>query len=129
MTPGKLALLLALATALAMAVICQSNARLRVGYQLQELRAEIGEQQAERSMYGTQLSKLRNPQRIMRLVAQLGLDLQEGRIAVAEADEGLVEAPPGRLASAAEGVPNTVVDAGGRTDLAVGLPVAAATDL
>jgi len=86
MTPAKLAYVVVLATVLALATVRQSNLRLQTGYHLHDLRAQIAEQQAERTVYRTQLSKLRNPQRILRLVAWLGLDLRErvDRIALAE---------------------------------------------
>jgi len=75
-TPGKVIYALLIATVLALAVVYQSATRLRIGYQLQDLRSQIVEQQAERVLYQTHLSKLRNPKRVMRLVAWLGLDLQ-----------------------------------------------------
>jgi len=90
MTPAKLAYVVVFATALALATVRQSNLRLRTGYHLHDLRARIAEQQAERTVYRTQLSKLRNPQRILRLVAWLGLNLQEraDRTVVAESADG-----------------------------------------
>ena len=106
MTPGKLVYVFALATALALAVTYQSSVRLQAGYRLQGLRAEISEQQADRSVYRTQLSKLKNPQRIMRLVAWLGLNLQERRMVLAEANPNPNETPAPR--------PQTGLDQGRR---------------
>ena len=77
MTPARLAAMLVLATALALAVVHQ-NARIRqAGYELSEVRAQITEQRAELAIHKAHLSKLKNPQRILSLVAWLGLDLQE----------------------------------------------------
>jgi len=92
MTPGKLFYLLVVATALALTAVYQSNARLRVGYRLDELRSQIVEQRAESVLYQAQLSKLKNPQRILRLVAWLGLDLEERRAVVARAEPNAARA-------------------------------------
>jgi hypothetical protein len=78
--------MLLLASALGLVVVCQSTFMLRRGYQLQQLRAQITEQQAERAVYRAHLGKLRNARRIMRLVAWLGLELQEPKVSVAKSE-------------------------------------------
>jgi len=81
MTPTRLAAMLLLATALALAVVHQ-NARIRqAGYELSELHGRIAEQRAELAIHKAHLSKLKSPQRILALVAWLGLDLQERPVA------------------------------------------------
>ena len=94
MTPARLAAMLALATALALALVAQ-NARIRqAGYAVSELRAQIAEQRTELAIHKAHLSKLKNPQRIRALVAWLGLDLRErpvppiAQLAAGEAPQG-----------------------------------------
>ncbi|MFW6189529.1 MAG: hypothetical protein ACOC7T_03765 [Planctomycetota bacterium] len=74
---GKGYCFLTLATALALAVVWQGAELRDTGYRAQELRDRISEQKARRQIYLAHLSKLKSPQRITRLVAYLGLDLEE----------------------------------------------------
>ena len=83
--PPRLLCLLLLATALALAVVWQNAALRQAGRRLESLRAELAEERAEQLTYRAHLSKLRSPQRILRLVQWLGLDLSER--AVRPADE------------------------------------------
>jgi len=83
MSPAKLIYLALVATALALCIVYQ-GARLRsVGYSLEELRREIAEQRTDRAIYLAQLSRLKNPGRILGLLARLGIDLREQSVAVA----------------------------------------------
>ena len=75
--PPRLLCLLLLATALALAVVWQNAALRQAGRRLESLRAELAEERAEQLTYRAHLSKLRSPQRILRLVQWLGLDLSE----------------------------------------------------
>lgn len=128
MMSGKLVYGLVGATALALAVVYESAALRRTGYRLQELRAEIAEQQAERSIYQSHLSKLRNPQRIMRLVAWLGLDLQEPHVVLSQATSGGTEArDPGVDPTTRPALSRTHAD-GGRPDRRGAVPVATVPD-
>ncbi|MHC4789694.1 MAG: hypothetical protein ACYS8K_10905 [Planctomycetota bacterium] len=77
MTPGKLGYLILLSTLLALGVVWQSATIRQTGYRLEELQDQIAEQEAEAALFQAQLSKLRNPQRIVALVNWLGLELQE----------------------------------------------------
>lgn len=102
MTPTRSAALLVLATAFALAVVYQ-NARIRqTGYELSGLYGKIAEQRAELALHKAHLSKLKSPQRIIALVAWLGLDLQERPVvadAQARGDEEsgpAVDMPPAR---------------------------------
>ena len=75
--PPRLLCLLLLATALALAVVWQNAALRQAGRRLESLRAELAEERAEQLTYRAHLSKLSSPQRILRLVQWLGLDLSE----------------------------------------------------
>ncbi|MHC4592142.1 MAG: hypothetical protein ACYS8L_05545 [Planctomycetota bacterium] len=93
MTPGKLVYVAALATGLALAVVWQSAALCEAGYRLEELEAQAAEQEAEGAIYESHLSKLKNPQRILGLVAWLGLDLREKSVAQALPSSEELEGP------------------------------------
>jgi hypothetical protein len=75
--PPRFLCLLLLATALALAVVWQNAALRQEGRRLESLRAELAEERAEQLTYRAHLSKLSSPQRILRLVQWLGLDLSE----------------------------------------------------
>lgn len=77
MAPGRFIYAVVLATMLALCLVRQNAALRTVGYRLEDLREEIAEEEAERAIYLAHVSKLRNPQRILSLVAWLGLDLCE----------------------------------------------------
>ncbi len=77
MTPAKVLYLILLCTALALLLVWQSSLARSVGYEVQDLHAEAAEQRAENAAYVAQLGKLKNPRRILALVAWLGLDLHE----------------------------------------------------
>jgi len=100
MTSTRLAALLVLATAFALAVVYQ-NARIRqTGYELSGLYGKIAEQRAELALHKAHLSKLKSPQRILALVTWLGLDLQErpvvadARVPGGEESTPAVDTPP-----------------------------------
>ena len=94
MTPTRLAVMLVLATTLGLAVVHQ-NARIRqAGYELSALNGRIAEQRAELAIHKAHLSKLKNPQRILALVAWLGLDLQEPPVAPAAPQVAAAEDVP-----------------------------------
>jgi len=80
MAPARLFYFLLLATALALAVVWQNAALRQAGRRLEALRSEVAGQRAEQLIYRAHLSKLRNPQRIVRLVQWLGLDLSERQV-------------------------------------------------
>jgi len=81
MTPGKVAYVILLGTVLALAVVWQNALLRNTGYHIQELRTQTAEQRSQRAAYRAHLSKLRNPRRIVRLVAWLGLDLRAPSVA------------------------------------------------
>jgi len=88
---SKMIYLVALSTALGMAVVCQGAVLRRTGYEVEDLQNQLAELEAQATTYRAHLSRLRNPQRITGLVAWLGLDLQEPtaqvEVVFAELDE------------------------------------------
>ncbi len=99
MTTGKTIYVLALATALALAVAWQGARLRRTGYRVQELKEAVAQQQYRCDMYRAHLSKLKSPQRITALVEWLGLDLLEqpphlAESALAEATQPEPQDPP-----------------------------------
>jgi hypothetical protein len=82
---GRILFGMALATALALAVVCQSASIRSAGYRLQELREQLGEQRAELAIHRAHISKLKNPGRILRLAEWLGLELEERPVVAASA--------------------------------------------
>ncbi len=77
MSPAKLAYLVILGAALALAVVWQSAQMRRVGYRTQDLRTELNQWHAELAARRAHVSKLKNPRRIVALVDWLGLELHE----------------------------------------------------
>jgi cell division protein FtsL len=93
MSPAKLAYLVVLGAALALAVVWQSARMREVGYRTQELRTELNQCHAELAARRAHLSKLKNPRRIVALVDWLGLELHEPEpAALARADGGALPA-------------------------------------
>ncbi len=84
--PSRLLYFMILATFLALAVVWENAALRRAGYRLEQLRAQVAEQRAEKVAYQAHLSKLRNPQRVLGLVKYLGLDLSERSLVQPEAE-------------------------------------------
>ena len=66
-----------LLTALALCLIWQSTLARHEGYRLELLRREIENAKVEAQKYSAQISKLRSPQRVERLVERLGLDIEQ----------------------------------------------------
>jgi hypothetical protein len=77
MTPAKLVYLMIVATGLALGVVWQGAMTRRMGYSIQDLRAEGEELRAQRAIYRAHLSKLKNARRVSTLVSRLGFNLQE----------------------------------------------------
>ncbi|MFO7959231.1 MAG: hypothetical protein R6X33_19260 [Candidatus Brocadiia bacterium] len=111
MTPGKVAYVLLLGTVLALAVVWQNATLRRTGYRVQELRTQAAEQRSRTAAYRAHLGKLRNPRRIVRLVAWLELDLRAPSVspidgtAVAEAEETRETSSPVTVAEAPRQTP------------------------
>ncbi len=106
MTPGKVAYVMVLATALALAVVWQ-NALLRsTGYRVHELHTRVAEQHSEQAAHRAHLSRLRNPRRVAHLVSWLGLELEAPSVgpaagtAVASSEHEPEPAPPVTVAEA-----------------------------
>jgi hypothetical protein len=95
MTPARLLYVLALVTALALALVWQSARVRQAGYRAAELRAQIAEQKAERAVHGAHLSKLRSPQRVVSLVRWLGLELEERTVALSGRPDRAAPRPQG----------------------------------
>lgn len=68
---------LCVVTALALCVVWQAREGRRAGYRLEELRREAECRQAEVHVYQAHVSKLKTPQRILKLVESLGLPLEQ----------------------------------------------------
>lgn len=111
MTPGKVAYLILLGTVLALAVVWQNAMLRRTGYRIQELGTQAAEHRSQAAACRAHLGKLRNPRRIVRLVARLGLDLRAPSVspidgtALAEADETADTSSPVTVAEAPRQTP------------------------
>ncbi len=75
MRESKSLYILALTTLLALLVVWESAAIRRKGYALQQISSNLKREQALQYLYRAQITKLSSPQRILRLVRRLELDL------------------------------------------------------
>lgn len=78
MSAAKTLYALAVATGLALLVIWQSTLVRTTGYQLARLESAVRKATARKHKYKAQITKLKSPRRIFRLVKQLGIPLVAG---------------------------------------------------
>jgi len=81
---AKCLYIFAVATALALLVVWQSTVVRSGGYLLARLEKEVEREQWRGRMYRAQVSKLKSPARITRLLGQLGIELE-----IAPPEEGM----------------------------------------
>ena len=77
MNPVRIIYVLSVVTALALCLVWQTREVRQAGYRLEELRREAECRQTEVHVYQAHVSKLKTPQRILKLVESLGLPLQQ----------------------------------------------------
>ena len=78
MSGAKCVYVLAVATGLALLVIWQSTLVRSTGYQVAQLEEAVREEISRKHKYKAQITKLKSPKRIFRLMQQLGIPLVSG---------------------------------------------------
>lgn len=79
---------IAIAVLLALLVVGQGAVLRQRGYRLEKLKREFERQLSMQRTYTAQISRLQNPQRIIRLVQMLGLNLQQQTPTIPSEQEG-----------------------------------------